>query len=851
MKTDSRHKTSAGSMFRFFLRGLGLTGLLTFVAGAVLASSTWPELSGEPRQAWHVASEAMKGPLGEPAKVAAFLILISAGAVVAWLLIEVVSGLFLVTGRKSGAGVNNTAQMALAVALVVVVNAISFQHYSRNDATRDKRFTLAPELQDQLRKLDPKSPTTIVVLQMDKTSAAEPDRSDALSSAAQAKIVEKVRDLVEEIREFGPQFDVHVLHTKDEEFDGKLDALTKVGDDRELAKKSKLRTAIQTAPENSIFFYHDGRVQRLAFNQFYLLDKTASRPEGKPDERNLVLIPQGKEAFVRKVISVESRRPKVALAVIHPVLTSKYKRDEYSTPGVRKSLELNGYDVVDLVLKKGWDGESPLGPAASSIRESELEKVEARLQLALDDFAEAEAQLQQLKLVREKTLKGTLAELDRLFRRVVGRPIDEEADRKRLLDRVVDPNIALRESDLADAKKRQAKYEPEYLEFTRDDALMAARRDPNIKARLRETLAECDLLILSRLTVMTLAERRSVPPGLHNLSKDQAEGIKEYLASGKPAICCFGAGDLGPVQQRPDEPSGPDDVEKLIRRLGVVLGPQVIVTDIEYEGMAEQRTDQFATSEDPPPLRIQDPVKLTPNPVAHAFELSNRALAGQLNVVRSGFRPVYFDPAAPATATAEILHTAPESWNKNWPDTAPFGSPRYLPKFEATKPTDERKGTRNEERKGSFPIGVAVEVPVPAEWLDDKNAVAAYAASIIGAAAGSPPGFAFATTNPDRFQAAMNKNLKTTRIVVFGHGGLFVGKELDPGRETLLLQSVHWSLNRETEMPRGPDAAGTWQYPRIKLAPVEYSAWRWGTFLGLPLLAAYFGLIVLMLRRLR
>ena len=129
--------------------------------------------------------------------------------------------------------------------------------------------------------------------------------------------------------------------------------------------------------------------------------------------------------------------------------------------------------------------------------------------------------------------------------------------------------------------------------------------------------------------------------------------------------------------------------------------------------------------------------------------------------------------------------------------------------------------------------------------------VAAYAASLVGAAAASPLGLAFATTNPDRFQAALTKEPKTTRIVVFGHGGLFVGKELDPGRETLLLQSVHWSLGRETEMPRGADVAGTWRYPRLKPTPVEYAAWRWGTFLGLPMLAAYFGLIVLMLRRLR
>ncbi len=845
MKTDSRQKTSVGSRFRFLLRAFGLTGLLTLLAGAVLASATWPALTGDPQQAWTVTGEELKGPFGESAKIAAFLISISAGVVAMWLAIELVGGLLLVTGRKSGAGFNNATQMGLAVGLVVVVNLISFQYYSRTDATRDKRFTLAPELQEQLRKLDPKSPTTIVVLQMDKTSATEPDRSDALSTAGQAKIVEKVRDLVEEIREFGPQFDVHVLHTKDEDFEGKLAALTQDTDPKTQVKKDRLKSAIQSAPENSIFFYHDGRIQRLGFNQFYLLDKTASH-----DVKNLVLIPQGKEAFVRKVISVEARRPRVAVGVIHPWLSTNDNREEFSAPGIRKSLELNGYDVVDLILKKGWDVGEP-GPAASSLRESKLEEVESQLQAATDDVAEAESQLQQLKIYREKTFLAPLAELDRNFRRVVGRAIDDDGDRQRLRDRLLDPNILQRETELVDAKKRQTKLEPEYLEFTRDDKLMAARRDPNIKTRLAETLADCDLLILSRLTVMSLSDRRSIPSSLHNLTKDQAEVIKDYLKAGKPAICCFGAADLGPKQQqRPDDSSGPDDVEKLIRRLGVDLGSQIIVTDLEYQSMATRQSSPFGTSVDAPPLQIH--AAESPNPVARAFDLSNRSLAGQLKVIRSGFRPVYFDPSSSAKSSAEVLETTAEGWNKNWPETQAFGSPRYLPKFEATKPTDERKGTRNEERKGSFPVGVAVEVAVPAEWIDPKS-VAAYAASVVGAFAavpvGPPPGLAFSTTNPDRFHAAMTKELLTTRLVVFGHGGLFNGKELEPGRETLLLQSVHWSLKRDDQMPR--DAAEKWHYPRLQLSPVEYASWRWGTFLGLPLLAAYLGLIVLMLRRLR
>ena len=854
MKTDSRHRNSAGSMVRFATRIIGLTGLMGLAVGAVLATVTWPPVSdwASFQTTITAASKSQAGATG----FAAFVLLLVSGLVVAvWLAVEIIGGVMQATGLKSAVGTNNAVQVGLAVALLALVNAISFQHYGRIDATRDGRFTLAPDLQEKLRKLDPKSPTTIVVLQMDKTSAAEPERSDALSAGAQAKIVEKVRDLVEEIREFGPQFEVHVLHTKDEEFDAKLNAISPERDDKDGKKIAPpLRRAILDAPENSVFFAAHDRVQRLGFNGFYLLDKKASR-----DERNLVLRPQGKEIFVRKVLAVEERRPRVAVGVIHPWLSTADNRDEFSAPGIRKALELNGYEVVDLILKKGWDGESPLGPAASTVRESKLEEVESRLQAAADDLAEAEGQLASMKIIRTRTEKGPLTEVDRTFRRVVGRVIDREEDRKLLIDKLIDPSIAQQESNLADAKKRRADLEPEYLELTRDDALMAGRREPNIKARLAAILADCDLLILNRLTVMSLSDRRSVPAGLHNLSKDQAAVIQDYLAAGKPMICCFGAADVGPRQQRPDEPTGPDDVEKLVRRLGIDLAPQIIVTDVEYQAMASRQSSPFGTSTEAPSVLVDGA-----NPVATGFELSNRSLAGQLKVVRSGFRPVYLEPSVKLGYSAELLRTTPESWNKNWPETAPFGSPRYLPKFEATKPTDDRKGTRNEERKGSFPVGIAAEVPIPTAWLDPVD-FAKFAGAQIGAASpggfGLQSGYAFAALDLDpnvglgskRAATALNPNTvpkaSSVRLVVFGHGGLFNGKELDPGRETLLLQSVHWSLKRDDLIPHDTDAP--WKYPRVELSPVEYAGWRWGSFLGLPLLAAYLGLIVLMLRRLR
>ena len=48
------------------------------------------------------------------------------------------------------------------------------------------------------------------------------------------------------------------------------------------------------------------------------------------------------------------------------------------------------------------------------------------------------------------------------------------------------------------------------------------------------------------------------------------------------------------------------------------------------------------------------------------------------------------------------------------------GRASYVPKYEPTKEGDAKKGTRAEERRGPFPVAVAVEGPVPAEWFNEE-----------------------------------------------------------------------------------------------------------------------------------
>ena len=168
-----------------------------------------------------------------------------------------------------------------------------------------------------------------------------------------------------------------------------------------------------------------------------------------------------------------------------------------------------------------------------------------------------------------------------------------------------------------------------------------------------------------------------------------------------------------------------------------------------------------------------------------------------------------------------------------------------MPKFEPPKPDDPRVGTRDEERRGPFPVGVAVEVPVPAEWIipppyPEQQQLAAILPVFDGGL--SALGITLVAEQTSR---------PTVRILVYGHGGLFTGKQLSPGAKTLLLHSVNWLLRRDDRLPQDAPEAKKWRYPRVELSEREYVAWRWGTFLGMPLLCIYLGLIVLMLRKIR
>ena len=891
---DRRHRASPGTRFRFALRLAALAGVLAIPIGGGLLSSAGRAFP--PLAEWSALG------VKQWATMTADLIRRDAGAAIVaggaavillWALAEAIGVAVYSTGRRSAVGVNTTLQVGLAVTLLVVVNAVSFDLFRRFDLTTDQRFTLDPGLVAELQALRADSPTTVVVVQLKKSGVftGEPDAYDV---AAEAVAVEKVRDLVAQLREFGPQFRVEVLDRKAVDFDKALAALT--------AARPGLADAVRAAPESSLFFYADEKVTRkptpdaerllvaggvgprpsvapdpstpgtslvypaavarMGFSDFLALDKVASR-DADGGSGNLVLLPRGPEAFVRKVLSIEERRPRVGLAVIHPVLSSRDTVADYSAPGLRAALERNGFDVTDVILKK-WTRVGPPTPAATTYDETDLERAEARYDLLTLLAADRDRAVAVYSAVAARTDK-LLAAID------AAAPADRPA---RVADAVrgLQPNVNVRLRGEADVRRvrtdlgeQAAQFKAELAEFTtkaaeagtqlqdrlRNERTVESRRLTDVKAKFAGAAADCDVLIVPRLTVtdITRGQGGTIPSSLFSLSADQAGVVKEFLKQGKPVLFA-----VGPqiADSRPGLLDGPDDVERLLPQLGILPSRQTVLTDDEATAIAEQAGQEFGASAPrplltvgrPTDLRNQDPDRRPPNPVGAALEIAGRSAGAVVELRAGGLRPLTASDALKARSKfdPEFLFTGPTSFNED----KPIATDDYTPKFDPARPDDPKRGTPDEERRGPFAVGVAAEVPIPAGWFDPPTGPTTAGATEAAAVAMR---FDLGLTAGLESVAADTLKRGSVRVVAIGTGALFVGKTLDPGPETLVVAALNWQLRRDDKLPK--PATTTWQYPRAHLDARGVALWRFGTLVYLPLLVGVVGAGVLMVRRLR
>ena len=854
---DVRSRTTWGGRLHFAVRFLGLTALLALAAGVVYASTLVPEWGR-----WNLGTlrEAIRGDLGEGGRVAGWVIAVSAAVVAAALVVELLATVVFSAGRRSVAGTMAGVQVVLAAALLAGVNAFSFSHYGRYDLTRDAQFTLPENVAAELKKL--RAPTTIVVLQQHKTFGRLADRPDVYDYAAERKVVEKVHDLVGQLRELGPQFRVVVLDVEQEGYDRKLRELTE--------GKPELRRAIDAAPENSIFFHANGNVQRLSFNEFYQLDKTASK-EADGGRGNLVLLPQGVGAFVQKILAVEQRKPVVGVAVIHEWLTTRVAegQEQFTLAGLRKTLESYGFEVRDIVLKKNWDTAPRPEPAAYTYEESKLEALEEELAVVADELAREREDLQGTRGLVEDLRKLSPQELNERRPLALGRRWTEELQRQ-VRQRYEEslPRIASRIEEL---EKEQRRLEGELQQLYEEERAVEERRLTDVKAKLRRLLSECDLLVLPRMTLINATLGSGIPPDLYDLSDDQAEAVREFLKAGKPLLACFGpvnfTSDRGGLTNYPGEPPAEpaDGVERLLEQLGIGLGKQTVLLDAETRAIAERRAGRAlgGPAVEIPPLEVRaKPAEeasgdVAPNPIGQSLRVMARSAGRALDLTLRNPRPVYLDPAREGDMpfAAEFLFTPPDSWNEARPfmeaetrqiPGTPFAQVvvSYMPRFERTPLDSPKRGTPEEERRGPFPVGVAVEVKPPVEWFDEKYAGWKALSGLTG------PAGAAGLLAAGLTASAAQVERPTTRVVVYGHGGLFVGPDLKPAQQDLLLTTCNWLLGREDRLPT--DAAGEpWSYPRLAMTDQEKALWHWATFLGLPAVCAYLGLVVLMVRRVR
>jgi hypothetical protein len=885
MKTDTRLFLGWAARFRLFGRVIGLTGLFAALVGLFVLLAIGRELT----------IDSLRSAIeGTGTAQWATLLLACGVAVAALILIFEFFGWLSGSGQRSATGANAAAQTVLALAVFTGINVLAFNYFKRWDLTRDKEFTLPQPVAEELRKLQGK--TTIVVLQQHKTFGQLSPKPDIYDYAAERKVVDKVHDLVDQFRLLGPQFHVVTLDVEAIGYEDKLDA--------ETAQRPGLKEAIAAAPENSIFFYPDDRVEvigadeahkrlaagglawtargsnlaamadkvyfyggnipRLSFNEFYQLDKSASKsenpgPDGKP-QGNLVLRPQGVEAFARRVLAIQEKRPRVGLVIIHEALATNVSegwQEQYTSHGLKRSLEDHGFEVVDILVKKWKRGEEP-SPAAYNLDETQFERREAELESIEEDLRGIRQSREEAMAIYKVFKESSLEELNQKYRARLRREIDEEFRQRQL--RAIDVAFKQMDERTAELEKDRAETESKLKELMKNERAFEDRRVSDVKAKLTRLASTCDLLIIPRHTLINTTEEQFITPSLFRLSPPQVEVVRDFMKQGKPVLACVGPNiepNLGPST----EPL--DDFERLLADRGIELGRQAVVFDAEIKSFAARQAGDMlgGTPTELPPVTFPDPPPgKKPNPIAAAMSATSRSADQRLDLRVRHPRPIYLAPGVGERTpfASDFMATSPASWNEE----QPFGSQRSIggglavvqpPRYEPTPFDDPKKGTPNEERRGPFTIAVAIESVMPVDWYENEYADHRKAATLAvpldgGLLAACLTARSSVEQDKDTKAVIQQKKRPVGRLVVIGQGGLFSGKQLSPAHEQLLLHTCNWLLNRDDRLPRTSDE---WKYPRVQRDERESFLWKYGPFLGLPAFFLYLGLIVWIVRRVR
>jgi hypothetical protein len=644
--------TSFLQLLHLFVRFLGLTGLFAAVVGGFL---------------WLILEKERLGMIAAIAGGAAVLLA---------LLFEIKPLVQGMASRRGAFGFNVFFQIALAVAVVVIVNLASFYHYRRFDWTRDLAFTLPDEVKAELAKL--RTTTEIILLQQYVSfgQSAE-NKQDKYDLAAQRKVVEKVKDLAELFQEFGGRFRVQVLDIQDDDYLDKL---------RVISEKSKeLAEAIKQAPENSIFFFYksgeQSRIQRLSFSDIYHLDKEASMKAADPriiplvavstvglmaaplgdgpclaalalhpqrlEERgNLVLKYQGIAGVTRKIWKIEEPRPRVAMAIFHPLLGLQNREHPmFTMNGAKKLLDSYGFDSVDVLTKKLSAQGRPINePSALLYNEGRYKQLEDMLALIDRAIRLAEVDKRQAAKLHHVWKSSTLVELNKEYayfifpngRQGVG-PRGEAAKLRKagVLFKMIDVdeedirNETLRYKldmeeidDLQEARRTKRARLLKEKSTLHPERLDEKERELDVEKKMRDALEDVNLLIIPRVTVVNAPTGFVIDNRFHSLDDAQLRAIRAHIREGNPVLFL-----LGPTNSPDDPPKRDardesleggerdrDPLEKMLDELGFRLPRQTILYDLEADEYQEQKVGVLLSDKEVevPGLILDDATAIRP-----------------------------------------------------------------------------------------------------------------------------------------------------------------------------------------------------------------------------------------------
>jgi hypothetical protein len=555
------------------------------------------------------------------------------------------------------------------------------------------------------------------------------------------------------------------------------------------------------------------KVQRVSFKEIFQLDKKKSK-EANRDRGNLVMNYQGIEPFARKILNLDQRKPRIAVAVVHEAFSTEGVINRYGMSAVKKALHANGFEVEDIVLKDRWETDQPQ-PAVFTFDETKYENLSRQI-ANLEDLIKFRAdQVKNWKhcVDRFKDKKVTVKALTKEFEEAldelgVGRVT--ENSREFVVEKLIQPNLDIYQLQLENLEKRKKDAEGQRENLNVSD-LARQRRIRDLKAKFERKLADCDLLILPRMTLYDVTKPGNIPKRIYHLDPAQEDAIKDFLRQGKPVLALFGpVNSPGNIPDDAFHGGPPDRIEAWLGELGVRLGRETVLFDVETESFGQQRGSLFiqGTDVEVPPAKFSWQARgtrrdaalkdLKPNPIARSLQLTVAGLdeeedkADDLRLKHP--RPVDVDPFRVKNLKSDpvFLMTDPNGWK----EASPFPTPQGTPK---------PKGRTS----GQWPIGVAFEARLPKYW------------------------------NPEQ---------ETVRIAVIGHGGAFIGDRLSPIRERLLVDTCNWLLGREEMLTRENIP---WEFPRAQMSAKEKDLWVWATWLGIPAVFFYLGVVVLMRRSVR